>query len=570
MKNQIKVAASAVACLLAAVSMVSCGEQQQASTGFVGEKTWDYEVVQHKNFKDLGNYVIELPDYTDPSVVERSLAALNAMGEIGGLPKFGCTSMAKRNSKGEVVFGRNMDLDISQKAAYVFRTTFGKYKNFCVAYSPGQYLDYEEIKKLDEIDQDALDRFVCVACDAINEKGLYIQVDLREEVETTHCYGLHTSRGETTRADGKPWKELRASTPAVTQLVSQNCATVKEALEYLNNSYDWYTFTALPGVNLGVSQNNMAFMIGDATGEYGLIEIAQDQINYIPYQYGQANFYITPKWNALDPIGAGLGRLDMVSKVIGSVETLDDAMDAMKPIMWRNETLWIGESERVTDGSSLHPYNQIRFQDNKGVPQMDWRSEYTALATVLDDGRMIVPAKAYEEAKLSTYDPKIKEYYDDAIKTGRLVVDDGSIKFNVEGKKLNLTQLTAKYSEYMACADLQKKAALKPYYTAYRHLMVNHCNEWVLNDFNFEAMKAFSYAKIHVRRNAAGEFDPNCMSQYEKLCAFYGMGVEKDETPLRDDASVWTTSLNVGVNCAQKEMKIRFWENDEVIYHAKM
>jgi len=45
--------------------------------------------------------------------------------------------------------------------------------------------------------------------------------------------------------------------------------------------------------------------------------------------------------------------------------------------------------------------------------------------------------------------------------------------------------------------------------------------------------------------------------------------VEKDETPLRDDANIWTTSLNVGANCAQKEIKIRFWEDDNVIYHFK-
>ncbi len=28
-------------------------------------------------------------------------------------------------------------------------------------------------------------------------------------------------------------------------------------------------------------------------------------------------------------------------------------------------------------------------------------------------------------------------------------------------------------------------------------------------------------------------------------------------------------SLNIGVNCAQKEMKVRFWEGEDVIYHAK-
>ncbi len=574
MRKLSRLAAAFAVCITVAASLVSCGSKQTTSannsTGPIFEKTWDYEIVEHKNFRDLGNYVIELPDFTDPSALEKSLAALNEAGESATLAKFGCTCMAKRNDKGEVIFGRNMDLDISQKCAYVFKTTFGKYKNFCVVYSPGFYLDYAEVQKKDEIEQEVLDKMACIASDALNEKGLYIQVDLREETDKTLCYGLHSSRGETTRADGTPWSKLRACTVAVTQLVSQNCATVKEAIEFLNNSYDWYTFTPAPGVNLGVGRNNMAFMIGDATGEYGLIEIAQDEVCYMPYQFGHANFYVNPKWNALDPVGAGVGRLAKVPEVIGAPQTLEEMMDAMKPIMWRNETLWIGESEKVTDGSRLHPYNHIRFQDNKGQRQLDWRGEYVTLCPVLDDGRMIINAQTYEEAKQSTgYDPKIKQYFDDAIKTGYLVVDDGSIKFNVKGKKLNLTELQAKNDEYMMCADLDKRDELQPYYAAYRHLIENHDNLWCHNDNHFEAMKAFSYAKIHIRHNADGQFDANGMSQYEKLLAFYGMGVEKDEKPLRDDAGIWTTSVNVGVNCAQKEMKIRFWENDNVIFHAK-
>ena len=90
-----------------------------------------------------------------------------------------------------------------------------------------------------------------------------------------------------------------------------------------------------------------------------------------------------------------------------------------------------------------------------------------------------------------------------------------------------------------------------------------------MNDDHFEAMKAGAYASLHIRYNADGEFDPTAMSKYEKLCAFYGKGCEKDETPLRDDASIWTTSLNVGVNCNKKEIKIRFWEDDNVIFHAQ-
>lgn len=475
--------------------------------------------------------------------------------------------MAKKNSKGEVIFGRNMDLDISQCPAFIFKTTFGKYKNFGVTYLPHAYPIYADIQQMDELPEALVNMIPYLATDCINEMGLYVETNLRERDDKLLNVGLHSIHGETTRADGKPWSELRAPTVSATQLISQNCATVKEAVEFLKNSYDWYTMAPYGD---GYTMINMAFLVGDATGEYGLIEIAQDRISYIPYQFGQANYYITPKWSALQSWGPGYGRLDMVSKVIETPQTLDEMMDAMKPIMWRNETLWLGQSKRMDDKQHQHPYDQVIFMDDKGNPSLDWRSEYVFQCPILEDGRMLLPAQIYEDAKKSiSYDPKIKEYFDEAIKRGQIIVDDGSIKFEVEGKKYTLEQLTQIYKDYSKLTDNAKLLELYPYEVAYRNLILRMDNYWLHNDDNFEAAKALAYSQIHIRYNDNGEFDINCQSKYDKLCAFYGMGVEKDETPLRDDGHIWTTSLNVGVNCAQKEMKVRFWENDDIVYHVK-
>ncbi len=533
------------------------------------EKTWSSQIVEHKGFRDLGNYVIELPDFDDPGVLEVGRVAGNYLSDHGESPYFGCTAMIKKNSKGEVIAGRNMDLDISQCPGYVFKTTMGKYKNFCVSYSPGLYKSYAEVQQMEEIDPTMAAMIMLSSCDCINEKGLYIEVNLREYTKELCCYGMHSSRGEKTRDDGTSWSELRACTTTVCQYVSQNCATVKEAIEYINNSFDWYTISPAPGMGMVVNNNNMCWLIGDATGEYGVIEFAQDQLNYLPYQYGQANYYITPKWNALETTGPGHGRLDMVSKVIVPVETLEEAMDAMKPIMWRNETLWVGESHRITDGSHLHRYNQIAFEDDNGVPQLDYRSEYVFQWPVMDDGRMLISAALYDQAKKSDYDPMIRQYFDEAVTKGHLVIDDGSFRFEIEGKEYSIDDLATKKAEYEACTDIEKRKPLKPFYDEYWRLLRNLTTGWAFNDDNFEAMKAAAYASLHIRYGADGNFDPSAMSKYEKLCAFYGKSCEKDETPLRDDASIWTTSLNVGVNCARKEIKIRFWEDDNVIFHAQ-
>ncbi|MCR5505985.1 MAG: linear amide C-N hydrolase [Bacilli bacterium] len=531
----------------------------------IKEKMWKGDVIEHKGFKDLGNYVIELPEYTDPNLFEEALALGNMIADNIELPKVGCTAMAKRNSKGEIITGRNMDLDISQSPAYVFKNSAGKYKTFCISYSPGFYLPYEEVRKLDEIDPNMKKMIALTPCDCINEKGLYMEVNLREKNDRFVCYGLHSAHGEVTRNDGKPWKELRANTTNLVPLVVTNCATVKEAVEFIKNSYDWYTISPKPGANMAVVQNNMCFLIGDATGEYGVIEIAQDEVNFIPYQFGHANFYLTPKWNALETYGSGQGRLQMVSRVIQAPDTLEEMMKGMEHIMWRNEVLWIGETVRVTDGSRLHPYSQIKFQDCDGNETLDWRGDYHMLWPVLDDGRLILLKEVYDAAKKSDYDPMILKYIEDGIRSGRLVIDDGSFLFDVEGKKVGLEELTEKHNAYLNDGKLEYKA----YYEKYWSLITQETSEWVYNDKNFEALKGAVYAKLHIRYDDAGKFDPSAMSKYEKMCAYYGFNRKRDEKPLRDDGNIWTTSINVGVNCAQKELKVRFWENDEIVFHVK-
>ncbi len=534
------------------------------------KKSWDSKTVEHKNFKDLGNYVIELPDITDPSVLEKGLALVNYVCDHGDMSKIGCTAMAKHNSKGEVVIGRNMDLEISQKPAYVFKTTIGKYENYCISYAPTTGENYKDLQKQEEMDETIVPFIVYSSCDAINEKGLYAEVDLREANPILSCYGLHSKRGETNRDDGTPWTELRACTTTLVPLVTQNCATVDEGVPFLKNSYDWYTVTAAsddPNRGSIIDNCNMALLVGDATGEFGVIEIAQDEVRYIPYQYGHANFYLDPVWACLDTCGAGLGRLAKVPEVIVDVETLEDAMDAMKPIMWKNETLYIGEAYRADDEAHPNPYRQIIFQDDKGQPTLDYRNEYVGLFPVLDDGRIIATAQQYEEAEKSTYDPKIKQYFDEAIARGNLVVDDGSIKFDINGEKVTLDELVKNYNDPQAYASEPEKSVAM--YKKYVHLRQNENCHWGSCDPNFEGLKAMAYAMLHVRYDENGKFDPSCMSKYEKLKAYYGDGVPKDEEPLRDDADIWTTSLNVGVNCAQKKLKVRFWENDDVIVEIR-
>ena len=69
------------------ITMVSFSNAtKETSQGFKGEKLWESEVVEHKNFKDLGNYVIELPDFDDPKVLEIGRIAGNHIADHGESP----------------------------------------------------------------------------------------------------------------------------------------------------------------------------------------------------------------------------------------------------------------------------------------------------------------------------------------------------------------------------------------------------------------------------------------------------------------------------------------------------
>ncbi|MDO4538579.1 MAG: hypothetical protein Q4B54_10495 [Coriobacteriales bacterium] len=527
------------------------------------KKTWTGDVVEHKGFKDLGRYVIELPDYTDAAFCEPGLFALNDRLDHGDIKQLGCTSAAKLNSKGELIFGRNMDLEISQDPIYAYRTTYGKYANFCVTYSPGGYKSYAEVQQLDELDDWFKSMLVFSATDTFNEKGLYIEVQQRTAYPHLSNYGLHTTYGETTRDDGTPWSELRANVGAMNQLISQNCATVEEAVAFVKNSYDWYT-PMLPADDplSKFSGWNLCYMIGDATGMFGLLEVAQDEVSFLPYQVGHSNYYITPKWNRLDICGAGEGRMKLAYDAIWGADTLEEAMDAILPTTWSYDTLWSGTTCRASSETHPNPCNQILFQDDKGNPQFDWRGDFVQAWPVLPDGRLVLPAQTYEFAQKSDYDPKIKAYLDEALACGTLLLDDGSLTTDVNGEQVSLTEMGLCYASLEPSDDPERQRALSD---AYQQLLDNDSSRWIHDDRNFEAVKAAVYAKQHLRLNEYGQLDPSCMSKYEKLLAFYGMGCEKDEQPLRDDANIWTTSMNFGVNCTQKRMKIRLWENDETM-----
>lgn len=303
---------------VAVLSLASCTEKSQEAQ-FSYSLSWENKNVRHEHFTDLGNYVLlnDMVNFNDFDKLNKIVAGTDVF-------KPGCTATVKRNSKGEVIVGRNMDVDISQTPAIINRITGARYETVAFTYQgPTNEYSYSSLEKLDN-DPDFLASLAFKATDALNEKGLYVEANMRE-MDAEHDFYCHgTNPGKT-----------RVSLLSAPALVALHCATVNDAIEFIANSYDWYT----PGFVLSgeFCAWNLSLLIGDATGNYGIIEFGHNGFRYIPYANGQSNYYLHPDFAEYAVEGTGYGRLAAAFKGLPECETALDMMHNMEACMWQKE-----------------------------------------------------------------------------------------------------------------------------------------------------------------------------------------------------------------------------------------
>lgn len=287
---------------------------------------WESKNVRYKHFTDCGKYLLLMNpvDYADK---EKSLDYIRTHKDpFNG----GCTATVKRNSKGEVIVGRNMDVTVSQAPAIISRIVGGKYETLSF-YFGGNNADYtyQQLAEMDE-DEGVLSLIPYAGTDAMNETGLYIEANMREPdkgYERIFCKGTNP---------GKP----RACILSAATLACINCSTVKEVVEYLSDSYDWYAlgFDAR-SYGFDLELWNLALIVGDAQGNRGLIEFGLNGIYYTPYPNGQGNYYIHPKLAEYSVRGSGYGRFAAALEHLEECETEWDMLRNMENSMMRKVIL---------------------------------------------------------------------------------------------------------------------------------------------------------------------------------------------------------------------------------------
>lgn len=310
-------------------------------------------------YTDLGNYVIELAEYEDADYETARKALDEKYAEIVG---GACTACAKINSEGDLLIGRNLDNQVSQCPAFLIHSTQDKYETISLRYMNTEKYTYETFKTEGYLDTDFLNTISFCVTDSMNSEGLYMEANVREPYPELVNTGTNP---------GKP----RMCIPMVVAMVTRNCATVQEALDYLRNDVDIYS---TPYLNETLP-TQYGYYIGDATGEFGVIEIAANQINYMPLQSAQANYYISPTWDAFEVNGAGFGRMQMALDGLQDVDTPYQMLEHMEKCMWSRVVF-------DADYSYLDVNGVSHFMDKEGNPSIDYRSDFSNMIPVDENG----------------------------------------------------------------------------------------------------------------------------------------------------------------------------------------
>lgn len=296
--------------LLIVVSLSGCKQEKNNVPEIIEYKKVD-EIF--KRVFDVGTY-----NYLDYDYAQEYFAKTYDKWGKGG-----CTAVAKVNNAGDTIVGRNMDLTICNKAAYVFRTKVeGCYETINLAYtfrdvSP----DYESVLS-QGLSPDFQRILPFLADDVLNSEGLYIEVNMRNgETWTTGeskfgCSGTNQGEAE------------RVYLFSLSRYIGEHCANVEEALEYVK-TLDLYSMYGNE-----ISADNYCFMIADATGRYGLLEVACNNLYWHEGQQAQANFYITEELYDIQELKAGVGRYDYVMNGIDAVQTEDDMFNLMNDVTY--------------------------------------------------------------------------------------------------------------------------------------------------------------------------------------------------------------------------------------------
>ncbi len=277
----------------------------------------------------------------------------------------GCTAVSKELSNGHRIVGRNMDLNIANKAAYIVRTNAseGRYKTIGLAYTFRDYAPfYDEVKEKGITDEfKNILPFLCD--DVMNDQGLHIEVNMR------HAECDFAGNDQFSLQGTNPDGERRVHMFELPRYIAEHCKTVAEAKEYIKTldiySKDGYwnycfiisdstksgeTHTALLEFSeigfLGDVYNNI---VSDDEKVLAVNWIDEEDISKIDWvgigqsnkrkslkinAVAQANFYLNWWAYQREDMKSGEGRFSTIQSLINGVDSTSEMYDLMRRVSY--------------------------------------------------------------------------------------------------------------------------------------------------------------------------------------------------------------------------------------------
>lgn len=288
-----------ILCLL--LSLVGCKQQNKVE------------------FTKLAEYVYDLGTFTE---IDYEYGNAHISENYDGWGKDqGCSAIATANSEGNVIVGRNLDLSISHKPGYIFKTDVsGLYKTINVAYTCYSGPDYVDTEN-GNVSEDFIKEIPFLATDAFNEEGFYIEINMRT--------GEYNEDGSSKFgcSGTNPNANTRLCATVLVRYLADHCKNIEEALALID-TIDVYT------INSDALDWNFCFLMADATGDYGILEFVDNKAIWLDKQKCQTNFYLTKEYYDKEIYRAGLGRYDLLMSGIDSVETVEDMKELIDQVKY--------------------------------------------------------------------------------------------------------------------------------------------------------------------------------------------------------------------------------------------
>lgn len=448
--------------------------------------------VENIKVENISSYVVRVPNYSEINDEKANLYMkekfdgwTNDVKDVELEIEGACTSSAKIMKNGDMVVSRNMDLALSLSPEYIyFIDAPDRYRSFNVTYIPDFGGNYDEIIK-DGLDKDKYDLIPYFATDAMNEYGFSIEMNMRNaEYDFMTGEMLLGSSGTNKGAN------LRISSMALVRYLVDNAKDVNEALKIIgainNETHERYGEGQIDiySLNSEASDSGLAYQIADASGNYGVIEIADNKVIYYPKQSYQANFYIGDEFRTKELFGVGQGRIETIMKDYDEIENIYQMIANMSKV--RYSSIYKPDSALYdirTEFAGVDVFNDVEVIQDIGIKNGFKIPDYSNLEQTVYD----YDTNEYIKVNYSTY----KNYPNSRPSwTSDFVLDDNN--------KEEVFKYANWFAEvYSSLTDYQRRE-LGMFFVTTHHITYNNTKQYVIMSFyeNEETTEVFSFKDL--------------------------------------------------------------------------